>query len=586
MVNQPSNKNLAAFSLTRGFHIFFNELSKLSMKEQPKPSLVQEKLTLEHLNTLRTSAESLKNRIGILEFELSTELWSEQEEKEKEAIINKLHRQLKRLNQSLVLSDTDQGKSKEQILKTVQKLIANAKKFKENDRGDDYWTMFKNICTSNSLGDREAVYLLAPLMSEHPFGSIWYQNCVEPQRDSISLEQVKLLFYEQFLSKFWKEERFQELIDLSYRKSEDVRHFTNRFMAKAVENEIKWAEPCPETTFANKLLFFKSPPSVQRIIGDRPLSSFKTPQELAELLTTFSGIPTDVPRKIFTCPECSGLIEWSCGSGCASGQKGSKHKSPGLAKSNTFFCKRHGSNSSHSTDKCLSNNPQGEAESKKRKIEDRIGPKGTTRPCKWCKKEWAQGHTCKEYFEAKDRKKVKTDPADNSAPSFHNIKLADPYQSESELSIGSLSFEDWEDQDVTISTITMPGKRSDSFVYAPITIQGIKVMAGVDSMASHSILTPELAKALRAQITPLEGKVILGERNATVPRVGRTSPLEVRAGNSLVKHEFEILALGATCNCILGIDIMAKLGIAITGVPSEFPQEAEPSKVRKKPEED
>ena len=32
MVNQPSNKNLAAFSLTRGFHIFFNELSKLSKK--------------------------------------------------------------------------------------------------------------------------------------------------------------------------------------------------------------------------------------------------------------------------------------------------------------------------------------------------------------------------------------------------------------------------------------------------------------------------------------------------------------------------------------------------------------------------
>ena len=31
---------------------------------------------------------------------------------------------------------------------------------------------------------------------------------------------------------------------------------------------------------------------------------------------------------------------------------------------------------------------------------------------------------------------------------------------------------------------------------------------------------------------------------------------------------------------------MAKLGIAITGDPSEFPQEAEPSKVRKKPEED
>ncbi len=49
---------------------------------------------------------------------------------------------------------------------------------------------------------------------------------------------------------------------------------------------------------------------------------------------------------------------------------------------------------------------------------------------------------------------------------------------------------------------------------------------------SRSTLLPcqedELAKALRAQITPLEGKVILGERNATVPRVVRSSPLEVR----------------------------------------------------------
>jgi hypothetical protein len=123
-----------------------------------------------------------------------------------------------------------------------------------------------------------------------------------------------------------------------------------------------------------------------------------------------------------------------------------------------FFCKRHGVNCSHATDKCLSNNQQEEPASKKRKIDDRIGPKGGNRPCKWCKKEWASGHTCKEYCEAKDKKRAKNEPADYSAPSFLNIKLEDPYQSESELSIGSLSFEDWEDQGVAIHIITMPGR--------------------------------------------------------------------------------------------------------------------------------
>jgi hypothetical protein len=90
------------------------------------------------------------------------------------------------------------------------------------------------------------------------------------------------------------------------------------------------------------------------------------------------------------------------------------------------------------------------------------------------------------------------------------------------------------------------------FVTAPIRLNGLAVRAGVDSMATHSFVSPALAEALRTKIIPTSGTLQLGAKGARVPRVGKTQPIEVRCGNTTVSHVFEVLELGSPeINCII-----------------------------------
>ena len=55
--------------------------------------------------------------------------------------------------------------------------------------------------------------------------------------------------------------------------------------------------------------------------------------------------------------------------------------------------------------------------------------------------------------------------------------------------------------------------------------------------------------------------------------VNATISIAKSTGDTRVQHSFEILDMGEGCNCILGMDILPKLGITIENVPMKFAEE-------------
>ena len=195
----------------------------------------------------------------------------------------------------------------------MSKVASDGKKFKKAERGDSYWSYFETLCKRQKLLDHEAVLVLASRIADHPNGPLWYETSIEPVETTIKLSEVKDLFYQQFLSSQWKTDRFHELMDTCYRANETVHEFTDRFAAKVRDNEIPWSneEGNSHSEFVMHILFYKCPPSVQRMLGDKKVEMFKSPKALADVLNQFPGYPDDVPDREFNCPNCPKKISWS-----------------------------------------------------------------------------------------------------------------------------------------------------------------------------------------------------------------------------------------------------------------------------------
>ena len=152
------------------------------------------------------------------------------------------------------------------------------------------------------------------------------------------------------------------------------------------------------------------------------------------------------------------------------------------------------------------------------------------------------------------------------------IQVKDP-SSPQAYSLISYTDDEETDKDIVFNMIQTQNQNCP-FLLAPLLINGLRVKAGVDSMATHSFISPSLAKALKIRIVPTKGTMQLGAQGQTAPRVGCTEALKLKCGLRETHHKFEVLELGTEgINCILGLDSFQKLNFEVQGIPHEFPKE-------------
>lgn len=156
------------------------------------------------------------------------------------------------------------------------------------------------------------------------------------------------------------------------------------------ENEFEIKSLSSRTNYLRNVLFFKCPPSVQRVIKDP--NDYASCQELVEDLVKFPGIPDDIPATKHKCLDCDKPLSCPCL------ERPGKRKSltpaaPSPAKKPTKTCSVHGL-CNHDSSECL------------QLLKDKSAtPNKSPAPkmCKFgCGQLYTVGHDCPSYKKKKD----------------------------------------------------------------------------------------------------------------------------------------------------------------------------------------
>ncbi|EPZ33833.1 hypothetical protein O9G_005610 [Rozella allomycis CSF55] len=82
-----------------------------------------------------------------------------------------------------------------------------------------------------------------------------------------------------------------------------------------------------------------------------------------------------------------------------------------------------------------------------------------------------------------------------------------------------------------------------NYIYAPVLLNNPKVEAGIDSMSTHSFITPNLVSELNLKFTKVDGSIGLASAGASCKRIGYTEEVKVIHGGVTIYHAFEIMNL-------------------------------------------
>jgi hypothetical protein len=93
------------------------------------------------------------------------------------------------------------------------------------------------------------------------------------------------------------------------------------------------------------------------------------------------------------------------------------------------------------------------------------------------------------------------------------------------------------------SSLKLESKGDSPFLHAPITINGHKVLAALDTMAQVSFIKPALVEKLSLKTSPVTGKVMLGQAGQSALRSLITGNLIIEVSNISVNHQLEVLTL-------------------------------------------
>jgi hypothetical protein len=427
---------------------------------------------------------------------------------------------------------------------------------KPGTKADLFWTYFQGLCLNNKLNLEESFLLLSNACDEGRPQNWFRLNFFESKKPPKTLQETKDSFYAAFLSPNWKTDRFFELLLTLWQPNESVAGYFERFSNAATmfESSVAATEPA-DARLLKDLFWYHMPTTVRRTLGSKNhQEDFASCQELFLFVNSgFPGVPSDVVESQKTIRS---ILQKSLNPMVTVvGRLGKK-----------MFCS-HCQTGTHDTEFCRKRkslsgiqeqNPRLKSTPPQRgKDYDEMKKKGV---CFRCGTTWSKGHKC-----------VRSDSPDyGKGLVFRRTFIDGDMDMESHLS-------DLEKDTPILSAIKVSTANDHSrFLKAPILLNNIKVLGGIDTYASHSFVSPDLVRELKAEVIPASGTIILGAASARANRIGRVTDVMVSVrsadGNTLqTRHTFEVLDMGANCNCLIGLDLLPKLGIVVENIPASFP---------------
>lgn len=118
---------------------------------------------------------------------------------------------------------------------------------------------------------------------------------------------------------------------------------------------------------------------------------------------------------------------------------------------------------------------------------------------------------------------------------------------------------------------------SNDAIYLPLTVEKIKVWALLDSGCTFSAISPQLAKHLNLSIKKKAGRVMLAQKDVNLQRIGKTAKnLEVYYNTKTIFSKFEIFEIVNDLHVCIGMNLLPKLGIQISGLTYDWDEHTGP----------
>lgn len=154
---------------------------------------------------------------------------------------------------------------------------------------------------------------------------------------------------------------------------------------------------------------------------------------------------------------------------------------------------------------------------------------GKPQNCHHCKATWSPGHKCREFYENK---------AKAAAAANTNNKKKPYVQRGARLNKATADID-------TLPCKSMNKKHNEEVdeILTPITIEGHRIKALVDTGANFTILSHRFVKEAQIKYKEVFGNITLAFKGAIAPRIGITEPLSVVYNGKRFIKTFEIMDL-------------------------------------------
>ena len=500
----------------------------------------------------------------------------------------------------------------------------------------DFWNEYKTFLINQNYEETEiweyAVPILKSLVKAR-YSELWFNNSVTPNLDpQFSLTDLEKLFIDGWVDTITKSLEEVELHTFAWGKESAIT-FVNRMNALYAKMNVPIDNTRTTTPGVGNLiseLYTRIPNSVRAspVIRFKEPEGYETINELLGDIRSYPNVPGDIQLAHHVCFYCSGHVTWQCKQRCDSYQelaprtRDSKAHNRGATKTSqakeTGTCDKH-PNSNHSNDECFSRKRQrsddssmsgstshGDSKHGNTNHRQALREKGL---CFKCEKPYSRDHVCavapaerpfkKLVIDTKMKRAERPRPVPRASPpmpssqslgsttqqfqrmeveedsSEYNAaatEIAEQHASENYFQMMHLDLKDAYYQ-CTLTELD-PIRNSFSLIRVPLEINGLKVLAVLDTYSTFSILAPSLAKQL--------GLKVMADQTALTLRLGNgsamesrevTEPASVKSGDKNWTHQFRVFDMGSEENrAVVGLDLFYKLGLKVENLQPTWPK--------------
>ena len=398
-----------------------------------------------------------------------------------------------------------------------------------------------------------------------------------------TFNEIKNLFFAHFVDAGHQARAMLKLLTLCYRVGEKTTDYSARVYKEFLDAGLDPLDKTPAMQMLIDIFYHKYPADIQTFMTNKghknQHSDFETFDEMVQLANQCKSIPQEVKIPFINCPQCATVLTCKkdeCNKQNKENVKarlGVKKEFQNKTAESCQVCKK----TNHATKDCFfgttkkrktpekedkpykkkkeDGNDDAEAKSSKEKREARKNG-----ICFKCKSKWEPGHKC-------------------ATPKHLGMMEIEEGEMSDNTSIFGSEDTPHRDLDETLHMVLIEQPIDSKFVKMPAIVAGAKAMIGIDSYASTSFMSPAFVKDRGLKVTPVSGYVTLAKEGIKEKRIGRTEPVPILvSGKNVIYHRFEVWDLPHQgVNILLGMDAFKAFGIAITGVPVDFPTEAEMS---------